>query len=61
VSVTEYGYCPKCDIDRVELTMTTAGVLACHKCGNVDIYESRSAFKNMDEYLIDSDVAEKGS
>jgi len=45
MSVTEFGWCPKCD-DRKELVMTSAGVFACHSCGSVDVYDSKQAMED---------------
>lgn len=61
MTTTEFGYCPKCDEDHVELTMTTAGMLACHRCGNIDVYDSREAFDRLDEYMMDADTGVTGS
>lgn len=41
-TLTEYGWCPTCE-DRRELMMTSAGVFACHACGNVNVFESQDA------------------
>lgn len=46
MTVTEFGYCPKCD-DRKELVMTGAGVLACHSCGNLNVYDSKEKYKKL--------------
>lgn len=43
-SLTEYGYCPRCE-HRRELVMTSAGVLACHACESVDVYDSKAEYE----------------
>ncbi|WP_178917703.1 hypothetical protein [Natronomonas gomsonensis] len=46
MSLTQHGFCPTCD-DRRELVMTSPGVLACHSCGNVDVYENRDDYEKV--------------
>jgi len=38
VTLTEYGYCARCD-DRVELVPVTGEVFACCRCDAVDQVE----------------------
>lgn len=45
MTVTEYGYCQHCDERKVELIMTTAGVLACSQCEAVNVYETKEAYE----------------
>lgn len=45
MTLTQFGYCRKCDEDRVELVPVAGGVLACHKCGNINVYDSRQEFE----------------
>lgn len=40
-----YGYCPHCE-HRRELVPTEAGVLACHACDALDVYESKQAYED---------------
>jgi len=48
-TVTEYGYCPNCDTERVELVMTTAGVLACCRCDAVNVFSNKKAYEERQE------------
>lgn len=51
MTVTQYGWCPRCN-DRRELVPQDAGgfnVLACHACGVLDIYESKRAYEQSRE------------
>ena len=43
--MTEIGYCANCDQRRVELVMTTAGVLACSRCDAVNVYDSKEDYE----------------
>lgn len=52
MSLTEFGYCPKCDARR-ELVMTSAGVFACNVCDNLNIYSSKAEFEKMKEEAED--------
>lgn len=44
MTVTEFGYCPRCE-ERKELVMNSGGMLQCHSCGAMDIYDSKTAFE----------------
>lgn len=44
MTLTQYGWCPRCDARR-ELVMTSAGVLACHSCGSLNVYDTREAME----------------
>ena len=45
-TTTEFGYCPHCDIEHVELVpLGDSGVLGCHKCEALDVWESKEAFE----------------
>lgn len=52
-TTTQYGYCQHCDIRHVELVMTSAGVYACHKCGAVDVYDSKESYEKAQEEFDD--------
>lgn len=45
MTVTEFGFCPRCE-ERKELVMNSGGMLQCHSCGNMNIYESKRAFES---------------
>ena len=46
MTLTQFGYCPTCDRRR-ELVMTSPGVVACHSCGGVNVYDSRETFEEV--------------
>lgn len=48
MTTTEYHYCPRCDARR-EMVMTSAGVLACSRCDNIDTFKDERVYKNMKE------------
>lgn len=43
-----YGYCPHCE-HRRELVPTEAGVLKCHACDAVDVYNSKKQYEEAQE------------
>lgn len=49
MTVTQFGYCPRCDKRHVELTPMDGGVLGCHKCGNVMVYDSKEKYEERQE------------
>lgn len=50
MTLTPFGFCGHCE-HRRELVMTEAGVLACHVCDSMDVYDDREDYEAAQEAL----------